>query len=118
MQPVLNDATKAILTQKEEVQRLRTVADKHPFYKFNGVWSRELQNLVRLSNLFFTILRVECRLMNEQVQSIELCAYLGGLQEYKSSGSTSSFLTIDEVGWFLDSMLFLFVPSRGQDGAV
>ena len=46
MQPVLEDVTKEILAQKEEVLRLKSVADKHPFYKYNGVWSRDLQNLV------------------------------------------------------------------------
>ncbi|KAL2867056.1 translin [Aspergillus lucknowensis] len=80
LKPVLEDATKEILAQKEEISRLRSVADKHPFYKYNGLWSRELQNLV---------------------SSVELCAWLGGLQEYKSS-SSASFLTMEEVGKFLD----------------
>ena len=48
MKPILDDATASIIAQKEEVARLRSVADKHPFYKYNGLWSRELQNLVRL----------------------------------------------------------------------
>lgn len=43
---MLDDVTKEILAQKEEVSRLKSVADKHPFYKYNGVWSRDLQNLV------------------------------------------------------------------------
>lgn len=47
VQPVLDDATASIIAQKEEVARLRKVADQHPFYKYNGLWSRELQNLVR-----------------------------------------------------------------------
>ncbi|KAL2860572.1 Translin [Aspergillus pseudodeflectus] len=80
LKPVLEDATKEILAQKEEVFRLKGVADKHPFYKYNGLWSRELQNLV---------------------SSIELCAWLGGLQEYKTT-SSAAFLTMEEVGKFLD----------------
>ncbi|KAL3484094.1 Translin [Aspergillus germanicus] len=80
LNPVLEDATKEILAQKEEVSRLKSVADKHPFYKYNGLWSRELQNLV---------------------SSIELCAWLGGLQEYKGT-SSAAFLTMEEVGKFLD----------------
>lgn len=79
LKPVLDEATKEILAQKEQVTRLKALADKHPFYKYNGVWTRELQNLV---------------------SSIELCAWLGGFEEYKSDGS--SFLTIEEVGKFLD----------------
>ncbi|KAJ6004993.1 hypothetical protein N7540_012792 [Penicillium herquei] len=77
---VLDDATVAIIAQKEEVFRLKAVADKHPFYKYNGVWTRELQNLV---------------------SSIELCAWLGGLQEYKGPES-QSFMTIEDVGKFLE----------------
>ncbi|KAL5358239.1 recombination hotspot-binding protein [Aspergillus floccosus] len=79
LKPVLEDATKEIIAQRDEVLRLKSVADKHPFYKYNGVWTRELQNLVA---------------------SVELCAWLGGFEEYKSSGS--AFLTIEEVGKFLD----------------
>lgn len=36
-----------------------------------------------------------------KVTAIELCAWLGGFEEYKSADSTS-FLTIEEVGKFLD----------------
>ncbi|KAJ5736166.1 uncharacterized protein N7483_001291 [Penicillium malachiteum] len=77
---VLDDATVAIIAQKEEVFRLKAVADKHPFYKYNGVWTRELQNLV---------------------SSIELCAWLGGFQEHKGPES-KSFMTIEDVGKFLE----------------
>ncbi|KAF7593623.1 hypothetical protein BBP40_011141 [Aspergillus hancockii] len=80
VKPVLEETTKEILIQKEQVTRLKDLADKQPFYKYNGVWTRELQNLV---------------------SSIELCAWLGGFEEYKSN-SSASFLTIEEVGKFLD----------------
>ncbi|KAJ5499866.1 Translin C-terminal [Penicillium expansum] len=70
LKPVLDDVTKEILAQKEEVARLKAVADQHPFYKYNGLWTRELQNL-------------------------------GGLQEHKGPSSTS-FMTIEDVGKFLD----------------
>lgn len=48
---VLDDAATQILAQKEDVSRLAEIANKHPFYKYNGVWSRELQNLVPLPSL-------------------------------------------------------------------
>lgn len=80
VKPILDDALTEILAQKEEVARLKAVADQHPFYKYNGLWTRELQNLVT---------------------AIELCAWLGGFEEYKSADS-SEFLTIEEVGKFLD----------------
>jgi hypothetical protein len=43
---ILEAAAEEIRTQKEDVSRLAAVASRHPFYKYNGVWSRELQNLV------------------------------------------------------------------------
>jgi hypothetical protein len=46
VKPVLDETTKEILVQKEQVARLKALADKQPFYKYNGVWTRELQNLV------------------------------------------------------------------------
>ena len=52
--PVLNDTVQEILAQKQEVARLKAVADQHPFYKYNGVWTRELQNLV-LSSLMLVL---------------------------------------------------------------
>ena len=48
MKPVLDDVTKEIIAQKQEVARLKSVVDQHPFYKYNGLWTRELQNLVSL----------------------------------------------------------------------
>ena len=53
MKPVLDAATVEIIAQKEEVARLKSVADQHPFYKYNGLWTRELQNLVCLELLSF-----------------------------------------------------------------
>ncbi|KAL1964145.1 hypothetical protein VTN77DRAFT_7233 [Rasamsonia byssochlamydoides] len=88
LKPILDEAGEQIRSQKEDVSRLAFVASHHPFYKYNGVWSRELQNLVF---------------------SIELCAWLGGLSEYKQANS--SFLTIEEVGKFLDVPVNL----KGED---
>jgi hypothetical protein len=54
---------------------------------------------------------VQRELLNSrQVTSIELCAWLGGLEEFKGTGS-ASFLTIEEVGKFLNGKLrfLLFV---------
>lgn len=108
VKPVLDDATQRIIELKEEFSRLVEVASKHPFYKYNGVWSRELQNLVSgrvilgsgTASLGFWryLLTVDRQC---KVYYIELCAWLGGLEEYK--GTNSSFLTIEEVGKFLDS---------------
>ncbi|KAI1967163.1 Translin-1 [Ophidiomyces ophidiicola] len=76
--PILDDARKEIEAQKEDVARLVSVATTHPFYKFNHIWSRELQNLVF---------------------SIELCSWLGGLEGISDK---PGFLTIEEVGKYLN----------------
>lgn len=46
VKPILDEAAEQIRSQKEDVSRLAYVASHHPFYKYNGVWTRELQNLV------------------------------------------------------------------------
>ncbi|KMU92121.1 translin [Coccidioides immitis H538.4] len=79
VKPVLDETSNAIKEQKKDVTRLVSVAAKHPFYKFNHIWTRELQNLVF---------------------SIQFCSWLGGLEDYRE-GKTG-FLTIEEVGKFLD----------------
>ncbi|PGH02881.1 hypothetical protein AJ80_08779 [Polytolypa hystricis UAMH7299] len=76
---ILDDATKEIRAQKEDVNRLVAVASKHPFYKYNHSWTRELQNLVF---------------------SIQLCSWLGGLREERDE--KAGFMTIEEVGKFLN----------------
>lgn len=107
MKSVLDDAATQILAQKEDVSRLAEIANKHPFYKYNGVWSRELQNLVRpCYSLGILVILIS----GMKVYYIELCAWLGGLTEYKNS-SKSSFLTIEEVGNFLDGLFHSFLVS-------
>lgn len=44
--------------------------------------------------------------LTRQVYAVELCAYLGGLEAHKSSDS-ALFMTIEEVGKFLESMYSL-----------
>ena len=58
MKPVLDDAAVEILAQKQEVLRLKAVADQHPFYKYNGLWTRELQNLVGTIRLLSMLIRI------------------------------------------------------------
>ncbi|EEP79737.1 conserved hypothetical protein [Uncinocarpus reesii 1704] len=79
LSPVLDEGSKEIKAQKEDVARLIAIASKHPFYKFNHMWSRELQNLV------FSIL---------------FCSWLGGLKDVQEG--ERGFLTIEEVGKFLE----------------
>ncbi|KAL1960441.1 hypothetical protein VTO42DRAFT_7740 [Malbranchea cinnamomea] len=79
LSPILQEAEKEIAAQKDDVARLVSVASKHPFYKYNQQWSRELQNLVF---------------------AIEFCYWLGGLRDERQSNS--QFMTIEEIGKFLN----------------
>jgi len=47
VQPVLHEAEQAIEAQKANISRLSEVSSKHPYYKYNGTWTRDFQNLVR-----------------------------------------------------------------------
>lgn len=75
-----------------------TVASKHPFYKYNHLWSKELQNLVLTSVSFHGALYTPAD-MPEQVFSIEFCSWLGGMKGVVSDNTT--FMTIEDVGKFL-----------------
>ncbi|EFQ97148.1 translin [Nannizzia gypsea CBS 118893] len=76
--PILDDATREISAQREDIAKLVTVASKHPFYKYNYLWTKELQNLVF---------------------SIEFCSWLGGMKGAVDENTT--FMTIEDVGKFL-----------------
>ena len=56
------------------------------------------------SGLFVLSARFLQFIIEKQVSSIALCAWLGGLQGYRSEGSTAApFMTIEEIGGFLES---------------
>jgi len=44
---ILVPSSEAIATQRDTIKRLQTAVSGHPYYKYNGMWSRELQNIVR-----------------------------------------------------------------------
>lgn len=43
----LSETRASINKQVETVAKLNKVASKHPYYKYNNTWSREMQNAVR-----------------------------------------------------------------------
>lgn len=45
-QEVLQPAVRAIEEQKNSVVALNAAASKYPFYKYNGMWQRDIQNLI------------------------------------------------------------------------
>ncbi|KAL0263535.1 Translin-1 [Diplodia seriata] len=65
------------LSEIEATQKLAEAASKHPYYKFNGIWSRQVQDTI------FTIL---------------YGGYLGGFVSEGSDTKPGRLLTIEEVG--------------------
>ncbi|KAF2239298.1 translin [Viridothelium virens] len=71
-------AESAIRYEIDTIQKLSEAASKHPYYKYNGIWTRNIQDAC------FTIL---------------LCGWLGGYQEvFSSSSASGQLLTIEQVG--------------------
>jgi hypothetical protein len=47
VQSTVLDAQKSILKQIEIIRNLAEVASKYPYYKYNALWTRDIQNTVR-----------------------------------------------------------------------
>ncbi|KAI9858463.1 MAG: hypothetical protein M1824_004330 [Vezdaea acicularis] len=77
LSPILEDAERSILVEVETISGLSTLASKHPYYKYNSLWSRDVQNVTF---------------------AIVLCGWLGG---FKNIEKHDRLLTIEEVGTIL-----------------
>ncbi|MCJ1450593.1 hypothetical protein MMC28_000926 [Mycoblastus sanguinarius] len=80
LSPTLSEALDAMGQQRDIIKRLNHAASKHPYYKYNSIWSREMQN-----SCFAVVL---WKWLNDF------------LKDPKSS--TGSLLTIEDVGMFLE----------------
>ncbi|CAG8958097.1 hypothetical protein HYFRA_00000442 [Hymenoscyphus fraxineus] len=81
LQPVIAAAENAIKEELESIAKLAEIASDIPYYKYNGLWTREVQNVV------FSIL---------------LCGWLGGMAINGSPAEQGKLLTIEEVGQILN----------------
>jgi len=92
---LLTSAEEAIRNSRESITKLSQVSSNQPYYKWNGMWSRQVQDTV------FTIL---------------FCAYLGG---FSKEGETkkSPLLTIEEVGELLQGTYCLIILLDWYDHA-
>ncbi|RDW82175.1 putative translin-1 [Coleophoma cylindrospora] len=77
LKPVIESAENSIRLEIESVSKLSEVASKHPYYKYNGMWSRDVQNAIT---------------------SILLCGWLGGMAMAGKPAEAGKLLTIEEVG--------------------
>lgn len=88
------------MLQSETISKLGEVGSKYPYYKYNSLWTRDIQNAVcRLS--FNHSLHYHAQ--ENQIFAIVLCGWLGGFpNEVAQSGK---LLTIEEVGEILEGIL-------------
>ncbi|THV95068.1 Translin, partial [Aureobasidium pullulans] len=74
---VVSSAQESINKEVESIAKLSDAASKYPYYKYNGMWTRHVQDAS------FSIL---------------LCGYLGGFLDVGSGSQDGRLLTIEEVG--------------------
>ncbi|THX82595.1 Translin [Aureobasidium pullulans] len=74
---VVSSAQESINNEVESIAKLSDAASKYPYYKYNGMWTRHVQDAS------FSIL---------------LCGYLGGFSDVGSGSQDGRLLTIEEVG--------------------
>lgn len=82
---MLEAAEKSIKEEVESISKLSTIASASPYYKYNSLWTRDVQNVI------FAIL---------------LCGYLGGMGVNGQAPEAGKLLTIEEVGEILNGMYF------------
>ena len=76
----------------QSIQQLAQVASKHPYYRFNYAWSRQVESAV-----WYIVQRItffELMLDLSQCYSILLCGWLGGF----GKGEPGQLLTLEDVG--------------------
>ncbi|MCJ1462185.1 hypothetical protein MMC07_000785 [Pseudocyphellaria aurata] len=78
-QDTLTEAWKSVALQSVTISKLGEVASKYPYYKYNGLWTRDIQNAIF---------------------AIVLCGWLGGFPSEEAK--TGTLLTIEEVGEILE----------------
>ncbi|KAA6408580.1 MAG: recombination hotspot-binding (Translin) [Lasallia pustulata] len=78
--PTILDAEKSISQQIQTMSKLADVASKYPYYKYNSMWTKDVQNAVF---------------------AIVLCGWLGGFGGASGQAQPGRLLTIEEVGQIL-----------------
>ena len=107
VQGVLSEAEKSILGQIETISKLAEVASKYPYYKYNSIWTRDVQNSVGKEGRL--VLRETTNILF-QCFAVLLCCWLGGLPTKDGQGQPGRLLTIEEVGEILQGEAILPMP--------
>jgi len=82
---VLVAAEASIKEEVESINKLAAISSNSPYYKYNGLWTRDVQNVV------FSIL---------------FCGWLGGMSSYIKA-EQGKLLTIEEIGAILNGVLVM-----------
>ena len=83
------------------MQKLAEAASKLPYYKFNGIWSRQVQDTA--SQPEFRIARL-CLITIAQVFTILYGGYLGGYAPDGGVAKPGRLLSIEEVGAIMNGI--------------
>ncbi|KAI5264508.1 hypothetical protein AUEXF2481DRAFT_34737 [Aureobasidium subglaciale EXF-2481] len=78
---VVSSAQESINKEVDSIAKLSAAASKYPYYKYNGMWTRHVQDAS------FSIL---------------LCGFLGGFSNVGSGSQDGRLLTIEEVGQIMN----------------
>ncbi|KAI9873384.1 MAG: hypothetical protein M1830_000474, partial [Pleopsidium flavum] len=97
VQNTIQDAEGSLSEQVETISKLAAVASRYPYYKYNGMWTRDIQNAVGTSYL-----PDEDAADSEQCFAVVLCGWLGGSIGEGRGLQPGRLLTIEEVGQILD----------------
>lgn len=81
LEPVLKSTEDAIRGEIESIGKLASATAKSPYYKYNGMWTRDVQNVV------FAVL---------------FCGWLGGMGTFGVAVEPGKLFTIEEVGKILN----------------
>ena len=101
VESTVSDAENSIAAQVSIVKELAEVASKHPYYKYNGLWTRDMQDLVSIA--VQPILRFAP--YSHKVFAILLCGWLGGFDGIQQEAQ--SLLSIESVGQILKGKALL-----------
>lgn len=83
----------------DDVAKLSQAASKLPYYKFNNMWSRQMQSAVR-----HEIPYSDHVTHNWQVEGLLFWGWLGGYKYDGGEIKAGRLLTIEELGEILKSM--------------
>ena len=80
VQSTISDAEKSIHQQIETIARLGHVASKYPYYRYNGIWTRDVQNAVstHIANL---------NILADPSSSVLVYFFVAGLAVWQMKGT-------------------------------